>query len=81
MNLDEEMKESIQLAALTEQQWRDMVWAKLTRIEASSAESEIQSTRTNGRVTKLEAWRNMAIGALAVITAVVIPIFLKVVQP
>lgn len=42
----------------------------LTRIEA-------QTTRTNGRVTSLEQWRWMQVGALALLTTIVIPIVFK----
>jgi len=79
MNLEEQLKEGAMVSALEEGQWRALVWAKLNKIEASSAEGEMQATKTNARVTRLEAWRNMAIGALAVITAVVVPLFVKVI--
>lgn len=80
MSLAEEIEDATQLASLTEPQWRGLVWAKLSRIEKSSAEVETQVKTTNGRVTRLETWRSMAIGALAVITAVVVPLFVKVVS-
>jgi hypothetical protein len=35
---------------------------------------EIQTTKTNGRVDSLEKWKARATGALAVITAVLLPI-------
>ncbi len=35
-----------------------------------------QTTRTNGRVTKLEAWRNIITGGLLILNVVVWPIIL-----
>jgi hypothetical protein len=35
---------------------------------------ETQVMRTNGRVTSLEAWRNFSVGAIAVISALVLPL-------
>jgi len=37
---------------------------------------ETQTSRTNGRVTRLEMWRQYILGALAIISMVVIPIVL-----
>lgn len=36
-----------------------------------------QTNRTNGRVTKLEKWMWMCIGGLAVVSAIVVPLFLR----
>lgn len=47
--------------------WRDETREQLTRIEN-------QVTKTNGRVSALENWRWMVIGALSVITMIVIPL-------
>ena len=38
-----------------------------------------QVTKTNGRVSSLEKFRYAAVGGLAVITTVVVPLFLKTV--
>lgn len=35
---------------------------------------EDQTTKTNGRVKKLEIWRGMIIGAIAIISMIVIPL-------
>jgi len=71
--LVDDIQEAGVVAAMPEGAWRELVWAKLSKIDT-------QATLTNGRVTKLETWRLMAIGALSVITAVVVPLFLKVVM-
>lgn len=39
-----------------------------------------QTTRTNGRVSKLEKFMFAAVGGLMVVSAVVVPLFLKVVS-
>ena len=36
----------------------------------------VQTTKTNGRVTKLEAWRNIITGGLLILNVVVWPIVL-----
>jgi hypothetical protein len=38
---------------------------------------EAQTTKTNGRVTSLEQWRWMQAGALAIVTALIIPMVFK----
>ena len=35
----------------------------------------VQTTKTNGRVNKLENWRNYLTGAFAVVTLIVLPLF------
>lgn len=40
-----------------------------------------QTTKTNGRVTALEAWKGVITGGLTVITVVVIPVVFKVMFP
>lgn len=40
---------------------------------------KLQTTTTNGRVTKLEQWRWGAVGAMTVIVAVVVPLFVDIV--
>ncbi len=40
-----------------------------------------QTTRTNGRVSKLEKFMFMALGGLVVVSAIVVPLFLSVVEP
>jgi hypothetical protein len=37
----------------------------------------IQTTKTNGRVTKLEKWQNMVIGALVITQVILLPIGFK----
>jgi len=39
---------------------------------------EVQTTKTNGRVTCLERWKNKIIGGFLVVTALLIPVFLRV---
>lgn len=41
--------------------------------DASLGRIETQVTRTNGRVTRLENWRSMLIGAWVVITVILLP--------
>ena len=36
----------------------------------------VQTTKTNGRVTKLEAWRNLIVGGLTILNVVVWPLIL-----
>jgi hypothetical protein len=36
----------------------------------------VQTTKTNGRVTKLEAWRNLIIGGLTILNVIVWPFVL-----
>lgn len=60
------------LEALTEPQWRSYISRELRGIHD-------QTRKTNGRVTRLEQFRYTAIGGLAVVTAIVVPIFLKLV--
>lgn len=37
-----------------------------------------QVEETNGRVTNLEMWRNRIIGAIAIVTTLMVPVFLEV---
>jgi ribosomal 50S subunit-associated protein YjgA (DUF615 family) len=39
---------------------------------------ETQTTKTNGRVGSLEAWRNRIIGGFLVITTIFVPVAIKV---
>ncbi len=54
--------------------WRAQIaqGEQLNRIEA-------QALKTNGRVSSLERWRYVAAGGLAVVSAIVVPIFLGMV--
>lgn len=38
---------------------------------------EMQTTRTNGRVSSLENWRGFITGGLAILTVLVVPVFIK----
>lgn len=42
-------------------------------IKETLARIEAQTTRTNGRVTLLEAWKQYSMGATAILTLVVLP--------
>ena len=50
---------------------KDHLTEKLDRIEG-------QTIKTNGRVSKLEAWKNRIIGGFLVVSAVMIPVFIRV---
>lgn len=52
-----------------EDKWRLWLGGRILNIEAHAA-------KTNSRVAKLEMWRAAAMGGLAVITAIVIPMAL-----
>ena len=57
----------------TEAEWRREVWRRLGRIEA-------QTKATNGRVTRLERLSYSAGGGLLVLSLIVIPIFINLVN-
>ena len=65
---------------LTDHQLLREIWQRGNRIETRLEEVATQARLTNGRVSKLEGWRNSIIGGLAVVTAIVVPLFLAQVQ-
>lgn len=62
-------------AEIVKEMWRAQIaqGQQLDRIED-------QAVKTNGRVSRLESWRAAMAGGLAVVLAVVVPLFLKVVS-
>lgn len=56
----------------SETEFRRRVWGKLLKIEK-------QTTITNGRVSELERFRWVAVGALGVLSLIVVPIFISLV--
>lgn len=62
----------LDVTKVDEPTWRRMVWGKLNS-------TETQTIQTNGRVNRLERWMWMSVGGLAVVSAIVVPLFLKAV--
>lgn len=54
-----------------EDDWRLSIKDQLTRIE-------VQTTKTNGRVSKLEGWKSLIVGASIVVWFVVIPLIIYI---
>lgn len=52
---------------------------KFTDIQNSLIRIENQTTKTNGHVADLKSWQNFIKGGLAVLSIIVVPIFLYVI--
>lgn len=53
---------------------KDHFTVKLQDISNSLARVEAQTMKHNGRMSKMEAWRNYMLGAISIISAVVLPL-------
>ena len=63
-----------------EQLQKQTVRFMLEQIHADIQEVKAQTSKTNGRVGKLEVWRGVITGAVLVISAVIVPIFLELLK-
>ena len=64
---------------MTEPMSQEIIVHTLKDIQNDVKEIKLQTTKTNGRVSSIENWRAFMTGCVAVITAIVIPIFLAMV--
>lgn len=54
--------------------------AHFAEIKETLRRIEQQTVRTNGRVTQLEMWRSYVVGAVAILSTIVLPIALNILQ-
>lgn len=64
--------EALGLESMDEPHWRRWLAAQMVGIQK-------RQDVTNGRLTRLEQFRWMSVGALAVVSAIVVPLFLDLV--
>lgn len=56
------------------------VHAKLDSILTVASDTKDQAIKTNGRVNKLESWKSFMQGGLAIVTILLVPVLLLLIQ-
>lgn len=64
---------------MTEPMSNELIVHTLKDIQENVREIKIQTQKTNGTVKELQQWRSFITGGLAVVTALIVPVFLAMV--
>lgn len=72
--LEENMKALDQKIDRVEVNVKEAIAEKAEDLKEELLAIKEQTTKTNGRVTSLEQWKWMAVGAISILTALVLPI-------